>query len=239
MVRAFKIFWIIFWVILATLVLFLPVTLAAFLGSTGKLSFTFTEVWAWIILKAMGCRTKTTGMERIRKKQSYIIIANHQSHFDALAIILTLGIQFRWVVKKELLKIPLFGQALYASRNIIVDRSNREKTIKSLNEGMDRLPKGVSVMFFAEGSRSSDGMVKKFKKGGFITAIGKKLPILPVTVNDSMNVLPKGSLVFNPGTIEVVVGEPVKTKDYNLDRLEELTEKTRNIIISNQKFLNL
>lgn len=233
LLRQFKIFWIFFWAGILTLLLFLPVTVSGFLSSTGNLAFSLARLWAWIILKLTGIRLSITGKEHIDRDQSYVIIANHQSHFDAPAIILTLGIQFRWVAKKELLSIPMFGYALYASRNIFIDRSDKDKAVQSIQEGVKRLPPATSILFFAEGTRSPDGVIHKFKKGGFITAIDHAFPILPVTVNGSSNILPKKSLVFNSGPIEVVVGNPISTKGYTLDQLEELIQKTKNIIVAN------
>ena len=178
------------------------------------------------------CRV-SNGKENIVKNQSYVIIANHQSHFDAPSIILTLGIQFRTIAKKELLKIPLFGYALYTSRNIFIDRSDKEKAIKNIQDGIKRLPPGISLLFFAEGTRSPDGMIQAFKKGGFITAIEHGFPILPVTVNGSRRLLPKKSLVFQSGPIEIVVDRPIPTHNYTLDMLEELIQITKDIIVSN------
>lgn len=228
-----KILWLDFWLGLATLTLFAPVTVSPFLDSTGNLAFSLSKVWAWIMLKVTGVRPGIRGREKIRKGQSYIIIANHQSHFDPLALVTTLRIQFRWIAKKELLKVPLFGHALYASRNIFIDRSDKKKSITSIHEGMNRLPAGVSILFFAEGTRSPDGKIQEFKKGGFVTAIEKGLPILPVTINGSRKVLPKGSTVFYPGPIEVVVGDPIEGGNYTADTVGELVKKTRDTIISN------
>jgi 1-acyl-sn-glycerol-3-phosphate acyltransferase len=230
--RIGKVLWLGFWFGLATFIMFAPVTVAAFSDSTGNLAFTLSKVWAWIMLKVTGVHPELRGRDKIRKGQSYIIIANHQSHFDALALVTTLKIQFRWIAKKELLKIPLFGHALYASRNIFIDRSNRKKSIKSIHEGMNRLPPGASILFFAEGTRSRDGGIQAFKKGGFVTAIDKGLPILPVTINGSRKVLPRGSIVFSPGPIEVVIGDPIETKNYTADGPGELIKKTRDEIIS-------
>ncbi len=185
------------------------------------------------MLKTTWVRLESNGNDNIRKGRSYVIISNHQSHFDSLALVMKLGIQFRWIIKKELRKIPLFGFALYRSRNIFIDRSDRHKAVESISEGMKRLPAGASVMFFAEGTRSSDGEIQAFKKGGFATALESGLPILPVTVNGSRKVLPKGSLAFNPGVIEVVIGKPISTKQYSHDNLEDLMGKTREIIVSN------
>jgi 1-acyl-sn-glycerol-3-phosphate acyltransferase len=122
---------------------------------------------------------------------------------------------------------------LYASRNIFIDRSNTARAIESINKGIDRLPKGVSIMVFAEGTRSPDGQIHEFKKGGFVTAVRWKIPILPVTVNGSRRVLPKGSLVVKPGKIQVVIGDPIDTSGYTADNVQELIDKTRQAVIAN------
>lgn len=228
-----KIVWLASWAGVATLVLFLPITLAALLSRTGNLAFQISRVWAWVMLKAGGVHTRIRGKERIERGRSYVVITNHQSLYDIPTLVTALGIQFRWIIKKEVLKVPLFGYALYASRNIFIDRSNRESAIESIHRGMARLPRGTSVLFFAEGTRSPDGKIHDFRKGGFVTAIEGKLPILPVTVNGSRKVLAKKSIVFQPGSIEVVVGDPIETAGYTGEGLGELMRRTRDTIVSN------
>jgi 1-acyl-sn-glycerol-3-phosphate acyltransferase len=228
-----KIFWVYFWAVILTLILFFPVIIVAFLSSTGNLPFTMSKIWARVMLLVTGVRVIIQGKEKIQKGQAYVIISNHQSLYDILALVMSLGVQYRWTIKKELLKVPLFGHALYASRNIFIDRSNPEKARESIRKGLDRLPPGVSVMFFAEGTRSPDGRLKEFKKGGFNVALEKHYPILPVTVNGSRHVLSKGSIVFTPGRIRVVVADPIDTRGYNHDTLTELMAKTRAAIQSN------
>jgi len=232
-VRYAKIFWIYFWAVIMTLILFLPVTIVAFLSSTGNLPFTLSKIWACVMLWVTGVRVSIEGKEKIKEGQSYVIVSNHQSLYDILALVISLGVQYRWVIKKELLKVPLFGHTLYASRNIFIDRSNIEKARDSIRKGLDRLPPGVSVMFFAEGTRSPDGRLKEFKKGAFNVALERHLPILPVTVNGSRRVLPKGSIVFSSGRIRVVVADPIVTQGYTHDALPELMEKTRSAVQSN------
>ncbi len=229
-----KIFWIYLWAVIASCILFIPIILAALLSRTGNLAFTLSKGWAWIMVKATGVSLSIRHRERIREGESYIIISNHQSLYDILAIVLTLEIQFRWIIKKEVLKVPLFGYALYASRNIFIDRSNREKSIQTIHKGFNRLPEGVSVLFFAEGSRSPDQTVRDFKKGGFIMAVERGLPILPLTVNGSRKVLKKGDLEYKSGPIEVVVGEPIDTSGYDIDSLQEVIDRTRDVIIANR-----
>lgn len=233
LLKIIKFIWVVLSVSSITLIVSIPVTIAAFFSSTGNLSFTFCRVWGWIILKMAWVNTTIRNRDKIEKGQSYIVISNHQSFYDIPAIITKIGIQLRWIIKKELLKIPFFGYALYASRNIFVDRSNRKTSIKNIQNGMKRLPHGVSVIFFAEGTRSHDGKIRQFKKGAFAVALEKHLPILPVTVNGSRKIMSKGSLIFNPGSIEVVVGDPIETHGYSMENIAELMGKTRDTIISN------
>ena len=232
-IRIAKIVWIYFWAVTMTLVLFIPMILASLLSSTGNLAFSISKIWAWVMLMASNARVEINGKEKIKKGQAYVIISNHQSVFDILAIVTSLGIQYRWTIKKEVLKIPFFGHALYASRNIFIDRSNLERARESIRKGLDRLPAGVSVIFFAEGTRSHDGKLRDFKKGGFVVALERNFPILPITVNGSRNILPKGSIVFKPGRISVVVGDPIETRGYTHESMGELMEKTRKVVQSN------
>jgi len=231
--RIFKILWIGLWATLATIIMFLPITGAAILSSTGDMAFNLSKVWAWVMLAVTWVRPVIKGREKIKKGQSYIIISNHQSQYDILALVTRLGIQFRWIIKKELRKVPLFGYALCASRNIFIDRSNTKQSIESINEGLKRLPLGTSVMVFAEGTRSPDGKIHPFKKGGFIMAIDNSLPILPVSVSGGRKILPKRSLVFSPGPMEVVVADPIDTTGYTRKELEELMQRTRDTVIAN------
>jgi len=176
--RAIRVAWLFLWASIATIILCMPVIIAALLSRTGNLAFSLSKIWAYVMLAVSFVRTEIKNKAKLLKGTSYIIISNHQSHFDILALVTTLGIQFRWLIKKEILKIPLFGYALYASRNIFIDRSNTARAIESINKGLNRLPKDAGVMVFAEGTRSPDGQIHEFKKGGFIIAIARKMPIL-------------------------------------------------------------
>lgn len=225
--------WLAFWLVVATLLVFPPIMISTLFTSKGNIAFQLSRVWAWIILTITGVRLSIRGKEKINKNRTYIIISNHQSHFDGPSVALTLGIQFRWVAKRELLKIPIFGNCLHACGNIFIDRNNREKSLNDIQEGINRLPKGVGVMFFAEGTRSTNGRLNEFKKGGFYAALKTGLPILPVTINGSSRALPRNKKVFRPGPIQVIVGDPIEVKGYDFDRVDELLETTRKVISSN------
>ncbi|MDY6824858.1 MAG: lysophospholipid acyltransferase family protein [Thermodesulfobacteriota bacterium] len=234
-INTLKITWLAFWLVIDTLVMFFPIVIAALASRTGNFAFQLARMWSRVILTVTGVRTSIKGKEKIDKRQSYIIISNHQSHFDIPALIIRLGVQYRWIIKKEIRKVPLFGYALDASKNIFIDRSDRQSAMESINTGVERLPEGVGVLFFAEGSRSPDGKIQKFKKGGFTVAIQKGLPILPVTVNGSRRILPKHTLVFSSGKIELVIGDPILTQGYTMDQIDQLMETTRNVIAASFK----
>ncbi|NMD04812.1 MAG: 1-acyl-sn-glycerol-3-phosphate acyltransferase, partial [Deltaproteobacteria bacterium] len=172
----FRITWLALWAAVATLVLAIPIIAAGLLGRTGNLAFSLSKLWAYTMLGVSFVSAQIVNKEKIQKGTSYIIISNHQSLFDILALVTTLGVQYRWFIKREVLKVPLFGYGLYASRNIFIDRSNTVKAIESINKGIKRLPKGVSIMVFAEGTRSPDGQIHEFKKGGFMVAVAHKMP---------------------------------------------------------------
>jgi 1-acyl-sn-glycerol-3-phosphate acyltransferase len=231
--KTIRVAWLFLWALMATLILCIPVIIAALLSRTGNLAFSLSKIWAYIMLAVSFVRTEIKNKEKILKGQSYVIISNHQSQYDILALVTTLGIQFRWFAKKEVLKIPIFGYALYASRNIFLDRSNTARAIESINKGMERLPHDASVMVFAEGTRSADGRIQEFKKGGFMAAIIRRIPILPVTVNGSRRILPKGDLVVKPGKIQIVIGDSIDTAGYTTDTVQELIDKTRRVIMAN------
>lgn len=113
--RFVKAAWILSWAVALTLVLFFPILFAALLGKRGDAAFHGTQVYAWVILKVCGIRLRVSGLEHIRKGQKYVILSNHASYLDPPALVLSLGLQYRWVIKKELRKVPLFGLALEAS----------------------------------------------------------------------------------------------------------------------------
>jgi 1-acyl-sn-glycerol-3-phosphate acyltransferase len=231
--KAIRVAWLALWAAIATIILGIPVMVAGLLSRTGNLAFSISKLWAYTMLAVSFVRTEIKNKAKLMKGTSYIIISNHQSLFDILALVTSLGIQFRWFIKKEVLKIPIFGYALYASRNIFIDRSNTTRAIESINKGIDRLPRGAGVMVFAEGTRSPDGQIHEFKKGGFMAAIAHKIPILPVTVNGSRRVMPKGSLVVKPGKIQVVIGDPIDTSGYTAATVQELIDKTRQAVMAN------
>ena len=186
--------------------------------------------WTNVILWGAGVKISVKGMENINQSESYIYIANHQSLFDILAVIKVLPPPARFIAKKELFSIPVFGWALSAVGMIKIDRSNREKAIISMNRALKTIKGGVSVIIFPEGTRSKDGLIHAFKKGGFVIAIKGKIPVVPVTIYGTRTILRKHSLKLTPGYIDIIIDKPITTEDYSYQIRDTLVDDVREII---------
>ncbi|PKN24176.1 MAG: 1-acyl-sn-glycerol-3-phosphate acyltransferase [Deltaproteobacteria bacterium HGW-Deltaproteobacteria-21] len=213
--------------VLLTLVLGPPLIVISLFEKTGSTAYLLTRLWARLLSRSMGLTFSIQGTEKIAPSVSYIIAPNHQGYVDILALITTLPPRFRWVLKRELLRIPLFGWALGRTGAISLDRSNREQAMKSLVVGASKLTGGWSVLIYPEGTRTPDGNLQHFKKGAFIMAIQTGIPILPVTCNGAYKIMPKKTIVFQPGHITVTVGDPIPSEGLTEADVGRLLDKTR------------
>ena len=182
-------------------------------------------VWARVIGWITPMRVAVRGRKNVDPHQSYVIVSNHQSHFDILVVYGWMGIDPMWVMKQELRKIPIFGFTCEQVGMVYIDRSNTEAAIRSLEAAKAQVVNGSSVVFFPEGTRSRDGRLGRFKKGAFKMALDLELPILPVTLLGTRNILPSGSLDLFPGRAEVTIHPPVDTAGYSDDTLAELVDR--------------
>jgi len=191
------------------------------------------NLWGRILLAICNTKVEVIGKENILKSRPQVFMANHQSDFDILITLAYVPGQFRWIAKKELFSIPVFGRAMRGAGYIEIDRQNHEKAMQSLDLAALRIRQGKSVMTFPEGTRSRDGEIKAFKQGTFYLAIQSGVPIVPITIIGSGNIMRKRSLKINPGKIKLVIDKPISTKDYTLENRQELIHKVRQIIIRN------
>jgi len=181
--------------------------------------------WAASILWACGVRVRARGV--VTPAGPVLYMTNHQSHFDVLALIKVLPGQYRVIAKKELFAIPVFGWAIGLAGFIRIDRDNREAAFQSLDRAAEKIRSGVSVVIFAEGTRSPDGRLLPFKKGGFMLALRAGAPVVPVSISGSRAVLARDSLDVRPGAIDVVLGAPVDTTAYTLETRDALMAAVR------------
>ena len=184
-------------------------------------------LWGRSGLLLAGLRIKVRGSEYIPQGQSAIYIANHQSNFDIPILYAGLPIQFRWMAKKELFNIPLFGLGMKRCGYIPIDRTDRRKSMKSMNAAAQRIKAGASVIIFPEGTRSPDGKLQEFKKGGFLIAVKAQVPVVPVAIKGSFAVMSKDSLRIHGGTIEVEIFPPIKTEGLKTADTGKLLERVR------------
>lgn len=191
------------------------------------------NLWAKILLRLSNTKVKVIGEENLMRGQPQIFMSNHQSDFDILISLAYVPVQFRWIAKKELFSIPVFGAAMRSAGYIEIDRSNREKAIHSIDEAALSIRRGKSIMTFPEGTRSRDGEIKAFKQGTFYLAIKSGVPIIPVSIIGSGRIMPKRSLRIKSGQIKLVFGKPIEVIDYTIERRHDLIEKVRNEIIKN------
>jgi 1-acyl-sn-glycerol-3-phosphate acyltransferase len=194
----------------------------------GKHVYRINQLWSWVILRIAGISVKIAGLNHIDPNQKYVFMVNHQSNIDIPVLINSLHqFQLRWIAKKELLWVPFFGWAMWATKHITIDRTNPLGAVKTLQRAKERIAAGISVVVFPEGTRSRDGKLLRFKKGGFRLAVQTGTAIVPVTINGSGALLPSGAWRLQPGTIEVTLGQSITVEGYQPGNLRLLSEQVR------------
>jgi len=224
--------WLIFFPILFVNSLFFG--LMAFIFSTlinQKVgSYIGGVIWARFNAFLTPMFVKVSGRENIDPKQSYVVVSNHQSIYDIFLIYGWLGVDLKWIMKKEIRKIPGIGFGSEKVGHIFIDRSNSKKALESINEAKRKLVNGTSVVVFPEGTRSQTGELGQFKRGAFKIAFDLNLPILPITVIDTRKILPANSINVFPGRVKMVIHEPVDLNTYNEKESERLVEEVKSRI---------
>ena len=192
----------------------------------GCRAYDLSRVWAMVNLAICGVQVDGTRRTRLDPTEPYVFMSNHASHFDVLAVVAALPeFQLRWVAKRELAAIPIFGWAMRRAGHVIIDRSNPEQALESLRAARTIMDAGVSVMIFPEGTREGhDRQLLPLKKGGFLLALETGVPIVPIAVRCSREVLPRDDWRIQSGTIEVIVGEPIPVEGRDRATLVEQVE---------------
>lgn len=176
-----------------------------------------------------GIRVRTLGLENI-PAQPCVFIANHASNVDPLAFIPAIPRRVGILVKRELFRIPIFSAAMMRAQFTPVDRGDRESSGKSISAAAQILKKGLSYAIFAEGTRSTDGRLRPFKKGGFTMAIEAGVPIVPVSIGGTQRLLQKGSWIIAPGKAKVTFGPAVDASEYTLENRAELIQRIEALV---------
>ena len=220
---------------------FIPVTglfavsasICTLFDSSGRCYAAHARLWARFGLALNNTPVEMLGAEYL-PDGPFILMSNHQSNFDILALIATIPRRIYWIAKKELFDIPVFGSSMRRGGYIPLDRSDGRKALKSMDNAAAIIRQGSSVVMFPEGTRSRDGHLLPFKRGGFMLAVRAGVPVIPVTINGSGTVNPGGRIALSSGKItlilhpQVCVPEGIKKGEAE----EWLMEKVRSTITS-------
>lgn len=218
--------------------LFLPLTIltalvtmvGCWLGGERIFAYYPGMIWSRITCWLALCPVHVKGREKLKKKQSYVFIANHQGAFDIFLIYGFLGYPIKWIMKKSLRSIPFVGAACESAGFIFVDNSSPKAAANTIAEAEKRLTKGASLMIFPEGSRTQDGRVHRFMKGAYQMALDLNLPIVPITLNGPYNVLKIGHFLINPYKLELIIHDPFPVDGLNHTDIPDMINATKTVI---------
>lgn len=196
-----------------------------------KLSKYFSGGVLWI----SGIKLQVNGLENIDKDKTYVFVSNHSSQYDIVVLQKTIPNRMAMIFKKELAKIPFFGWQLFMGPYVMIDRENYEKALKSIDEAKVKMQKhNISIVVFAEGTRSKTGEIQPFKRGAFRLATQVGYPIIPTSVIGSNKIMPKGTFNIRRGTIKVHFDKPIQSEGIKTRQEEiDLMNKVRDIIVRN------
>lgn len=191
--------------------------------------------WAQQLLAISGVTIEFENQSVIDPEQPQILVANHVSWYDVLALFMAVPGTALFVAKKELSRIPVFGRAIGGCGHIFIDRKDRNSAVESLAFAKEMLEKrSPTVIMFPEGTRSATGELQPFKKGAFVLAIQTGVDVVPAAIVGSREVMRKGSLIIRPGTITVHFGEPIPVEGLALDDRNKLTGQARAALLELQ-----
>jgi 1-acyl-sn-glycerol-3-phosphate acyltransferase len=189
-------------------------------------------VWSWLILKTTGVRVAVEDLDRIEPRKTYVFVSNHQSIYDIPVIFASLPYQLRIIAKASLARFPVLGWHLKRGGHLFVDRRNPDRA-GILNRWRALVSEGLSLVIFAEGTRSWDGQVARFRAGSFLLAIEAGLPIVPLGVIGTRQVMPKGRLRTEPADVKLIVHDPIQPPALERPTIQDakaLADRVRDII---------
>lgn len=213
--------------VLATLITSPVVLVISFVRSTSPINDWLIRWWARVLVGNAGIRLRTEHPERLDPASRYVLIANHYSYLDIPCLLAAVEQPCRFFAKKSLFQIPLFGWAIARSGFIPIDRKNRRTAVESMNLAAERIKKGNTIAIFPEEGRTSTRELKPFQRGAFLLAIRSGLPIVPIAIDGTFEVLPVGKFLVNPGLVTVRIGNPIDTTQYSVRTKDELRDVTR------------
>ncbi|MBT8386587.1 MAG: 1-acyl-sn-glycerol-3-phosphate acyltransferase [Ignavibacteria bacterium] len=231
MITVFKLFLI----VIHTFICSIFALLFAMVNRSFYLYFKLSKYFSGGILLISRIKLKVTGLENFSHDKTYVFVSNHASLYDIVTLQKSIPNNMAMVFKKELAQIPFFGWQLYLGPYVMIDRRNFESAMRSIEEAKEKLVKNnISIVVFAEGTRSKTGEIQPFKRGAFRLASQVGFPVVPVTISGSNKIMPKKTFKLRPGTIHVHFAKPISTEGIDSRKQEmELMNKVREIIVRN------
>ncbi len=200
---------------------------------SGRAFHANAKAWSRIFLGFGGvAKLTTTGAEHLDPDATYVFAANHSSMFDIPACVLGIPHGFVFVAKEELSKVPIWGWALKNGDYIVIDRSDRHKAMASMEKAAAKVQAGKSVLLYPEGTRSPDGAVQSFKGGALMLALKAGVPVVPITINGTFEILPKGKREVHPRPVELIIGAPIPTAGLTTRDRDALSDRVRDAVIA-------
>jgi 1-acyl-sn-glycerol-3-phosphate acyltransferase len=218
-------------IVLATVVMGTVSLVTSLFDSSGRAQHGVARRWARMLLRVAGVRVRVEGLEGIKPDASYVFAANHLSYMDTPLVVAHIPSQFRFLAKKSLFVVPFIGYHLKRAGHIPVPRGNARASLKTMTEAARIVrERGVSVLVFPEGGRSP-GPMEEFKEGAAYIAIKAGVPIVPVGIAGTREVLPMDSLLVRGGDVRLRIGEPIATGGLNIHDRARLTAEVRERVV--------
>ncbi|HET7842441.1 MAG TPA: lysophospholipid acyltransferase family protein [Terriglobia bacterium] len=209
--------------------------LGSIVDGRGRWQHFCARMWSWLILKTSGIRVRVEGLENVHPGATAIYCSNHASAMDIPILFVYLPLQFRFLAKRSLFHLPFLGWHLRRSGHVSVDRMRPHEALKGFDRAAQKIREGRSVITFPEGTRSRTGEMMPFKAGSFYLAILAQVPVVPITLNGTRDVLVPDTYHVRAGQTEMIIHKPIPTVGLTVDEVESLSNRVRDQIVSRRK----
>ena len=221
-------------ILVATIITAVTVTIGSTLGNGHFWGYYPGRWWGWVIIRVLLLPVKVEGRENLQSGQSYVFVSNHQGAFDIFLIYGFLQRNFKWMMKRQIRNIPLVGLACEASHQIFVDKRGPSKIKETYTKARATLKDGMSLVVFPEGSRSFTGHMGVFRRGAFMLADELQLPVAPLTINGSFNVMPRmrDMHFVNWHPLTLTIHKPIAPVGQGADNIKHLEHESYQVVMS-------
>lgn len=221
-------------ILVATIITAVTVTIGCMLGNGHFWGYYPGRWWGWVIIRVLLLPVKVEGRENLQSGQSYVFVSNHQGAFDIFLIYGFLQRNFKWMMKRQIRNIPLVGLACEASHQIFVDKRGPSKIKETYTKARATLKDGMSLVVFPEGSRSFTGHMGVFRRGAFMLADELQLPVAPLTINGSFNVMPRmrDMHFVNWHPLTLTIHKPIAPVGQGAENIKHLEQESYQIVMS-------